>query len=155
MKNTKQTNQRKQYAIVSPAYRDNGFGGRYVSYAETDANGKILFGIGDHFFKIDGKEYFKVKGYSNIAEIEGLPFSDSDRFIRTHPVSTCASIARKYRDARKQYAHDCDVWEKGGYVGERPTWDGGLDYYAFCRKILSRIPPAAQQAWGVEYLSAA
>lgn len=69
-----------QFVIVSPCYRANGFLGKYISYCETDKNGELIFGHGDHFLS-DLKIHTIEGDFSNIYKAEGCNYSDDFRPI--------------------------------------------------------------------------
>lgn len=124
-----------KWLITSPCYRNNGYNGIYVSYAETDENGEIIFGVGDHFFSFDD---FKVKYATNISELQGMPYSDSDRFIKIKKFEGDTEFVHEYFNERKQYAAAMKIWESAKNEPEAycPVSKDYYNYDDFCRELI-------------------
>jgi len=75
----------KTYKIYSPAYEANGLNGTYYSIAVCEDNGDFIKIVGDHAKGTISNKFFHEQ-YTNIHEIIGMPFSDSDRFIQIEEV---------------------------------------------------------------------
>lgn len=104
----------RQFVITSPCYRNNGYNGTYVSYAETDANGNFLLIEGDHnYYNSEGIVAIKTRNglKTNIFEIVGNDFSDEFRPISIKEVEFDASeIYNRIEQAPRLHAAQKD-WE--------------------------------------------
>lgn len=97
----------KTYLIASPAYRANGNHGTYYSIAICEDNGDFKKIIGDHSF--DGKT---IKGYINVDDVIGIPFSDADRFIAIREININEQILTNWEQSYTKFRLELNEWEK-------------------------------------------
>lgn len=85
----------------------NGYHGTYYSIATCEDNGSFISIFGDHTF--DG---ITVKNYTNVYEIAGIPFSDSDRFIAVKEVELDSSKFSSFVQRYSSYKEAYNEWQK-------------------------------------------
>jgi hypothetical protein len=96
----------KSFLISSPAYKANGLHGTYYSIAICNDNGNFVRLIGDH--ATDGKCFHD---YTNIHKIEGMPFSDADRFISIKEVKGIdEGILNKWETTYTDTSQNIEKW---------------------------------------------
>lgn len=108
----------KTFKIISPAYRANGLNGTYLSIAVCENDGTIQQIVGDHASL--------ANTYSNVHELVGKSFTDSDRFISIKEVNCDVELLNNYVAARTQQAIEEKEWE-----AKHNEFTGG-NAYDFC-----------------------
>lgn len=119
--------------ITSPCYRSNGLNGRYVSIGFCDHEGRLTKIVGDHV-SLTGKTH---------ADIKGMPFSDSDRFIT---ISSEIDIDINALEAWEDAYHSYLVCRE--HIEEERLKRFGEDTYAY----LFKCNRAEREARMQEYL---
>lgn len=108
----------KYYKVFSPAYRANGLDGTYISIAVCENDGTIKQLVGDHAC-IQGS-------YSNVNELVGKCFTDTDRFISIVEIECNIEMLNNYVAARAEQAIEEAEWE-----AKHKEFTGG-NAYDFC-----------------------
>ena len=96
----------KTFKITSPAYKANGLKGTYYSVAICNDNNLIVDIVGDHNLLIDSYKD------CNIALIEGLSFSDSDRFISIKEVAASIDELSLHIKKYAKWSDEINEWSK-------------------------------------------
>lgn len=120
----------KTYLISSPAYKANGNHGTYHSIAICEDNGDFRDIIGDH--RINGKCF---NDYENVHQIEGVPFSDADRFISIREVELDLNVLNTWKAAYAENRKNIDKW----YADRAAVAGGSLYDFIYDKK--GRIIP--------------
>lgn len=106
------------FKISSPAYRANGLNGMYYSIAICKNDGTIEQIVGDHAML--------ANTYTNVSELEGKSFTDSDRFISVKKIECDVDGLNNYVAAREAQAIEEKEWDV-----KHNAFTGG-NAYDFC-----------------------
>lgn len=121
----------KTVKITSPCYKSNGLNGQYISIAFCDNEGVITKVVGDHSL-LTGK---------TITQIDGMSFSDDDRFIT---VTDCNVDMAALESMQNAYSAYLECRER---IEEMRTERFGQDTYAYLYKCKKAERDARMQEY--------